>query len=90
MLILSSKIANELPELGSGGSGDGGLYFLEFLLDTIGLLLLSDSTVLWRTVLTEFCCMHGNRTYMAMDDSMEYAVEGDVIMMLKHNFDGIP
>ena len=57
-----APIMQVLPELGSGVSGEGGAYLLAFLLSTIGLLLLSDSTVdflwtvpgltafIWRTV----------------------------------------
>ena len=41
---------NHVPELGSGGSGEGAWYLLAFLLRTTGLLLLSDSMVLCTTL----------------------------------------
>ncbi len=47
-----------LPELGSGISAGGGWYFSEFLFDTPGLLLFSDSIVLLLTVGLEFYLQH--------------------------------
>lgn len=52
----SAVYSTELPEFGSGGSGDGDLYRVEFFLRTPGLLLLSASAVLWCTVGRENGC----------------------------------